>query len=197
VIASVAVLLAFFAIFRVDLAGSPVISFRFHDRWQSQEVLVLSGSVDPPIPMPAPSPNLLASLSSYYATLANNGEVRKLILRDGPLHGSYRVVADTNGAQRVPLPILTIEGTARTKAIASSIATRVSRGFRAYVLQKQEEAQIPVSNRVQLHVVSPAAANVKHVQSGHRLLWPLVARSVVLVALALALGDARRRDPQR
>jgi hypothetical protein len=188
VIASVAALLAFFAIFRVDLAGSPVISFRFHDRWQSQEALALTGTGFP-TSGGGRTGSSLSPLANLFANYAASQEVRQFILRDGPLHGSYRVFAGTGDAQ--PLPILTFEGTARTKAIAAAIAARVSRDFRAYILQKQEEMQISKTQRIQFPVVSPAAKNVKQVQ-GRRLLWPLVVLSVVFALLALALVSARR-----
>jgi hypothetical protein len=206
--ACLAVALAFFAIFRVDPARSPLLSFRHPERWRSEESLLLNAPL-----APLGSPRSLSDLYSLYARLAVGAEVRDLVLRDGPLHGDYRAFVSVDGKRVRPSgpagcdrrtqlvtcrwaalnvgPTLVIEATARNRTYATATAARVSRGLRAYVRRQEDAAAIPSAARVRLLVVSAAASNSERVQ-GRRLIGPSAALAAVLVLLTLALISGRR-----
>jgi hypothetical protein len=209
--ACVAVALAFFAIFRVDLAGSPFLSFRHQAGWRSEETLLLSAPgfpISPPAPF---GPYRLSGLYAFYAQIAVGPEVRQLVLRAGPLHGDYQAFVLVDGKRLTPadpvssnhdtqlvasrsygdLGALEIEGTGRSRHDATSTATRVSRGLRAYVHKQQDAAAIPSAQRVRLIVVSAAANDAERVGS-RRLIGPSITLAAVLALLTLALVSGRR-----
>jgi hypothetical protein len=203
--ACVAVALAFLAIFHVDLAHSPRVSFRHKERWQSIETLRV---VAPLAPLGNSS-----GLYNFYAQLVGRPEVRELVLRDGPLHGSYGgsvrrgklarphesvdctqhtvLIGCRTRAQTVGGVSLAIEGTARSKAAAVSTAARASGALRVFLRHEQDAAKIPTGNRVTFVVVDPASNNVERL-TGHRLLGPLVALALILALLGLVTITSER-----
>jgi hypothetical protein len=205
-------LLALFAIFRVDFGHSPPLSFRHHERWRSAEMLRVNA------PLAPHGPSSLAGLYAFYAQIAASPNVRRIVLRSGPLHGSYRAFVSVDDVpatlfqpdrckQTTQLitctsialnaaPSLEIEATARTKIYATATAARVSRGFRTYVRTQQDAASIPSQQRVDFLLVSPAGSNTRRVGS-HRLIGPSVALAAVLTLLTLALISGRRSHTSR
>jgi hypothetical protein len=202
--AGLAVVLAFLAIFRVDLAHSQV-SFRHQERWRSVETLHV---VAPLAPLGNSRP-----LYDLYAQLVGRPEVRTFVLRGGPLHGSYAafvrrgklaqpfesvdctqqtvLIACRTRAQTFGGVSLAIAGTARSRSAAVSTAARVSRALQAYLRRGQDASNIPTASRVHFVVVDPATNDIEHL-SGHRLFGPLVALALILVLLGLVTITSAR-----
>jgi hypothetical protein len=179
-----AVVLAFFALFRVDFSGGALVSFRHQPVWQSTETLRATA------PMPvstAAHHQRLRSLTLLYAALVNSSVIRDRARRSGPLEGQYEASTSdrTNDASwRGPGPFLSIQATAGSPAHAAQTATRVSRSARAHIAEAEHAAQVPQSARVRLEVVS--AAREATLVRGRRLTGPLAALTGVLVLLGLA-----------
>jgi hypothetical protein len=210
--AFLAVLLALFAIVRVDFGHSSLLSFRHHERWRSAEMLRVK------VPLAPLGPSSHSGLYAFYAQLAASLNVREIVLRSGPLHGSYRAFVSVDHVPATPsqpdrcneathlitctsvafdaAPSLEIEATARTKTYATATAARVSRGFRTYVRTQQDAASIPSQQRVDFLLVSGAGSNTRRIGS-HHVIGPSVALAAVLTLLTLALISGRRSHTSR
>jgi hypothetical protein len=193
VTAFVAVVLTFFALFRLDFSGGPLVSFRHRPVWQSTETLRVKapqpiGTAPTGRPMSkAQHRQRIVSFAVFYANLVNSDVIRNRARRSGPLRGNYEASASvrTNGASwRGPGPFVSINAVAGSPAHAAQTAARVSRSSRAYIAQAQNAAQIARSARVRLDVVS--ASGKTTLVRGRRLTGPLVALGAVLALLALA-----------
>jgi len=204
-IACVAVALAFLAIVRVDLAHSPRFSFRHQERWRSIETLRVVAPL-------APLGNS-AGLYDFYAQFVEAPEVRKLVLRGGPLHGTYDafvrrgklaqpfesvdctqqtvLIACRMREHSVGGTSLEIEGDARSKDAALSTAERVSHALQTYLRQQQDAAKIPAGNRVRF-VAIDAAENDTERLAGRRVAGPLIALALILALLGLGTVASTR-----
>lgn len=79
-----AVALTFFSIFRVDI-GSASVSWRHPDRYQATELLLVSVSGARSGTRIGPD----GAVAGLFAQIANSDRVHGLLLKSGPLHGSY------------------------------------------------------------------------------------------------------------
>jgi hypothetical protein len=204
--------LALLSFARVDLSGSPRLSYRASEQWSSYASLLITQSKFPEgrsvfeqsIP-PASAdetqtfapefadPNRFAGLATLYAELATSDAVRALMLRDGPINGAVEAtpVTLTNGNT---LPLLSVAGISTTPAGAIALARRAVRSFRQYVESQQRSSGIPVDQRVVITVVNqPAKATLLR---GRPKTLPIVVFLAVLLAfvgIAFILENLRPR----
>ena len=207
--ACVAVALTFFAIFRVDLAGSHLVSFRYHESWRRHETL----RVVAPLAPSSASPFALSALSDLYAHYALSPKCASLlyatVICTAPTARSsasqalrsplVRCPAGTRSRlslqQPRPEALLEIEATGGSEADATQTAARISNAVTAFLVQKQNEAAIPLSQRVRFEAAGSPARNVERFQ-GRRLIGPLIALTIVLALLALAVVSRRSEHRQ-
>jgi hypothetical protein len=207
-----AFVLALLSIVRIDLSGSPRLSYRATEQWASSGSLLITQArfpegrsvfeqAVPPVSNDkiqtfAPEfadPNRFAGLATLYAELATSDAVRRTMLRDGPLNGAVEAtpVTLTNGT---PLPLLTIAGISSTPAEALALARRAIRAFREHVESQQRSSGIPVDQRVIIEVINQPSA-VTLVKGRPRTLPILVFLTVFLafVGIAFVLENLRPR----
>jgi hypothetical protein len=209
VLASALALLSFV---RVDISGSPRLSYRTSEQWGSSGSLLITQprfpegrsvfeQAVPPLSRDkiqtfAPQfadPNRFATLATLYAELATSDAVRATILRDGPVNGVVEAtpVTLTNGT---PLPLLTVGAIASTPIEALALARRAIRAFREHVESEQRRSGIPVDQRVIIDVVNqPSEATL--LRSRSKTLPILVFLTVLLafVGAAFVLENLRPR----
>jgi cytoskeleton protein RodZ len=215
-----AVALSFISFFRVDLQGRPHVAYRQHETWRGTEVLLLTqrgfpwgrtvypyviskktGLLIPAAPFA--DPGRFNSLAVFYAQLANSDAVRALVTRAGRLDGTYsaspvvKSVGGGPGTQPITqlVPLIQIDGFARTPAQALGIARRVSHAMRSYLERTQTNADIPVKQRIVVQVLSTARKAT--LARGRRLTIPIIAFLAILIAtlgLAFVLENLRPRE---
>jgi cytoskeleton protein RodZ len=224
--AVLAVALSFISFFRVDITGKPHVTYRQHETWKGTEVLLLTQRGFPwgrtiypyriskktglQIPAaPFADPGRFTSLAVFYAQLANSDAVRALVAKAGRLGGTYsaspvvKSVGGGPGTQPITqlVPLIQIDGFARTPPQALGIARRVSQALRSYLERRQTGAGIPAKQRIVVQVLSTARKAT--LARGRRLTIPLIAFLGTLIAtlgLAFVLENLRPRthaDPER
>jgi cytoskeleton protein RodZ len=217
---ALAVALSFISFFRVDLHARPHVTYRQHETWRGTEVLLLTqrgfpwgrtiypyivskktGLLIPAAPFA--DPGRFNSLAVFYAQLANSDAVRALVTRAGRLDGTYsaspvvKSVGGGPGTQPITqlVPLIQIDGFARTPAHALGIARRVSHAMRSYLERSQTNADIPVKQRIVVQVLSTARKAT--LAQGRRLTIPIIAFVAILIAtlgLAFVLENLRPRE---
>jgi hypothetical protein len=208
-----AVVLATLSYFKPVLDGGlPRLEPRKEEVWQASEVLFLTQPGFPAGRTEQPfvtrrigdqqttvarfaDPGKFTSLAPLYAQLANSDAVEARAIRaGGPLPGTAKVIptADTSyGAVNI-LPMVTVFATAPLREDAVSTAKRISTAFRGYLVDSQNEANIPVDKRVVIEVVNRAGNETLLVPRKKTL--PIV---VLLAVLAATVALAFARDNTR
>jgi Helix-turn-helix domain/Domain of unknown function (DUF4115) len=204
---ALAAVLAFISYFVVDYRHSPHVTYRQSQTWKGTEVLMLTqrgfpwgrsvypfvfdkktGQLIPTARFADPS--RFTALAVFYAQLANSDAVRALVGRR--LEGSYsakpvvtRAGGDVGSSSITQIvPLVEIDGFARTPEAALLLTRRVSDALRAYLRTSQADAAIPPKQRIVVQVLSTA----KHatLARGRRLTIPIVAfLGVLIVTLGL------------
>jgi hypothetical protein len=134
-------------------------------------------------------------LAPLYAHIANGTAVEAMVLkRGGPLEGTYEVIpaADTSYGNVSGLPALTVLGSADTPARALTITRRAATAFIRYLAQRQSQAHIPPSGRVDTQILNVPAPPQLIVPRKKTL--PIVVFLGVLcatIATVFALDNAR------
>jgi hypothetical protein len=186
-----AIAFAFMSFVRVSFSGSPMLSYRETEDWQSATTFVISG---PGFAVGSlqqaggnNSPVALSGLAAFYARVAMSDDVYRLMLKDGPIDG---VVTASPGVDnvttiRAPLPLVSIFGDASSREKAVALARRGSRAFVAYIKDRQEAAEIPDRQRIQLRVIN-AAQDATLVVPRKKTLPIVIFLTIMTAAIGLA-----------
>ncbi len=212
-----AVALALFSLVKVNIKnGSPTLSYRAAETWQSQETLLITqrgfpwgrtvsgglGAAPAPTgttPSSEPgfaNPSRFGELALFYYQIANSDAVRIIAARRGLPEGSFTALpgVNSNSVGGGPAPFLKIIGFARTPEAAITLARRGSDAFRTYLSRRQSAASIPVSERVQIQAVN--YARTAQLLAGRSKTIPIVVFFAVMMAalgLAFILENVRPR----
>jgi hypothetical protein len=161
------VVVTFLAIFRVDVSHGLSVSFRHAEKYQATEVLMLEHP-EPPGVTPTNIPSPIAT--TLFAQLANSSVVRSLVLKTGPLHGSYTASSAPEpsypAGTAVP-PILSIVSEAGNSNQATLIAELVSNAFVAYMHNAWLHSTGPPSQEIEVRKISLPTHPKSHTRS-----WP-------------------------
>ena len=171
---TVAIALSLASYFEVSFdGGSPTLTPRAAEQWQSQATLFLTEPGFPagrrtidlvPVNIAGQvtlqskysDPNRYTSLASLYARFAESDEVRALMDRDGAPKGSFQAIAaaDTTYGKAVGLPMLSLFGTGPTPQIAEETTTSGMNAFLTYLRDEQARAEIAQKQRILVEVVN-------------------------------------------
>jgi hypothetical protein len=213
-----AVFLAVFSYARIDFSqglGMPKLEPRGPQKWQSKTTLFITderfpwgSSVaeylppDPQRPVYAQptvqvgDPTRFANLAVLYAKLANGDEVRRLMLEDGPVRGSYQAAAvpGVRYSMAAVLPLILFLGVAESPEAAVETADRSAQAFRDFLTREQDKANIPAQTRVVVRV-SKKAQGAQLVDSPSKTLPMVVFMTIATLTfgLAFALENLRPR----
>ena len=142
-------------------------------------------------------------LAPLYAHIANGTAVRDLMLKHGPLQGTYQVLpaADTSYGNVSGLPALTVLGSADTPGKAVAMTRRASEAFIAYLGQRQTEVRISPGARVETQILNvpstPPPILPRKRPSRSWSSWASCARRSRSSSLSTTPGRARPRNSFR
>jgi hypothetical protein len=146
-------------------------------------------------------PARLTSLAVIYTQLALSDDVRKIVLRDGPIEGRIEA-ATVTAAKDDALPLVRIAALAPSAEKAQILAARETAALRAYISGQQRANTISAGNRVLLQVVSrPSAGTLYTARGKTRPIVVFLAVLIAFCALAFVLENVRpasataRSDP--
>jgi hypothetical protein len=207
-----ALLLAFFAMFRVDTKGGGI-QFRQQQRWTSNSMIWITqggfplgraiydqylktgSSPNSPIVPESGDPTRFTGLAALYVTLATSDPVEAIMKRSGPIDGSVGATQPTVANNvNAPLPFVEISGTATGPAAAEKLTTRATNALMKYVTDQQTASGIAPDKRVLLEVVKrPTPAVVTAKRSLTRPLVVFVATLLLVLGLTFVLENLRPR----
>jgi hypothetical protein len=141
-------------------------------------------------------PTRFPGLAVLYAYLAVSDPVKRIMLRQGPVHGTVMAspVISTQSGYGTTLPLVAIAGTGKTPQDAVLTTIRATNAFKMFLQEQQARNRIPAANRVLLTVITKAdpPALVK----GRSKTLPVVVLVTVLlgvVGLVFMLENMRPR----
>jgi len=149
---------------------------------------------------PSGDPNRFSNLAVLYAHLATSDPVRKILLKDGPMHGEIDAAPVLAGDSNLAgaLPLIRIAGIADTDQHALQLVVRTSAAFKKFLTQEQEASQTPEANRVRVVVVK--RGDKPQLLSGRSMTLPMVVFIAVMIlvsGLCFILENMRpRKRPQ-
>jgi len=195
----VAVGLSFLSFVNVSFSGgSPHLSYRQAQTWESQETFMITARGVPwaRLGSAGPTSGGLAGLSAFYAQLANSDAVQHLLRKNGPVHGTMVAspAVDNVTTFRAPLPFISIQGLAAKPADAVVIAQRGASAFRTWLLGQQNVNKVPEGNRVEIQIVRSATS--AQLLQGRKKTLPIVILMTILsatIGLAFILENLRPR----
>ena len=191
-----ALVLAVFSYYRVDLGLPPKLTPRDAEVWQSSaSVLLTQRSQVVPVPGVG-DPESLADLASLYARLATSDAVVSKMPRAARAAGSFQAVPSVDRRSEVGLPVVTLVGISSAPRRAQLVVSEGLRVFLSYVRKQQGLTGVPKKSRVELRVLnSPAVAVL--VEPRKKTLPIVVFLSVLIAAIASAfvLENRRRVSP--
>ena len=140
-------------------------------------------------------PTRFSSLALIYAQLATGDNVRRIMLRSGPINGEIETapILPTAGSSTA-LPIISIAAIANSPREAISLAGRETDALIAYIADEQQANGIPLGQRVDLQVVK--AASQAQLFSGRKKTLPAVVFLTcvfAIVGFVLILENLRPR----
>jgi hypothetical protein len=175
----IAVLLSVLAAAKVSFAGgTPHLSYRKAEVWQSQASLLITQHGFPYGRSTAPSNTAsFPGLVALYVKFVNSDAVQsRLGLTPEQTVQGVPVLDSSGGA----LPILGIVGTASSAGNARALADHATAVFKHYLDEQQSSAGIPPVQRIVLQEVNAAARPVLVV--GHKKTLPILAFLTVMIA---------------
>jgi hypothetical protein len=192
-----AILLAILAMAKIEFnGGSPSLSYRQKEVWQSQTTLQITGvgfpegrAVFPSVPQgavwPFADPGRLQSLGDIYSQIANSDEVRAAIQQKAPAGSSVAARPIPPSVQGGLSPFIGLLGNASTPAQAVKTAEIGTRVFLDYLRKQQAAANIPERQRVDLKIITNAAPPIL-IQPRKKTLAIVVFLAVLTATIALA-----------
>jgi hypothetical protein len=196
-----AVCLATLSFARIDFKGTPKLTYRQHEQWQSTTTLL----VQPPgftwgevTSSDISIVNAYGSLAQLYAKLATSDQVTRIVrsqgsVARGKVDGTYvsQSPSDPNGA---PLPMVAISATTASPSSAAALARRQALAFMQYLSFEQARNAIPVEKRVRVSLVQREQPPL--LLKGRSKTLPIVVFLTVMLAvvgLAFMLENLRPR----
>lgn len=191
--------LTFLSVVRVSFDhGKPQFTYRLSQTWSSTETLLITAKGTPwaRINDQSVTPGGLATLSAFYAALANSDKVQERLRESGRVPGVMfaQPVVDRVTQNRGPLPFVSIIGTAKRGVDAVSTASRGGNALIDYVVSTQNSANIPKSQRIQITVLTEAQP--AKLLAGRKKTLPIVIFVTIMIAtigLAFILENLRPR----
>ena len=195
--------------------GSPHLEYRSEQRWESTALLFVTQDgfpwgrsvLDEALPVgpkgdagyvPRYSDvNRFQTLAQIYAQFAMGDAVRRIILRDGRIHGDYDAGPVSSRDGSTFLPLVAVTGSGVTPAHAVTLARRVTDAFLLYLRQTQNASKIPADKRVDVQVVeSPREATLVEGRGLTKPIFLFVLVMSAVMALTFTLENLRPRAPQ-
>lgn len=195
-----ATVLAVLSFAKVSFAGTPHLEYRHQEQWQGFTTLLVTPHGFPwgkSVFSEQADPARYASLALIYAKLATSDDVKRIMLRSGPITGEVDAtyLSSTPGnSSGAPLPFILISGTGVTPRRADILARRAASAFRAYISQEQAANAIPPEKRVAVTILNRTQQPV--LLQGRSKTLPMVTFTgviVLFVALAFILENLRPR----
>jgi hypothetical protein len=203
--------LAVLSFVRINPGGSPAIKYRSDEQWSSESMLFVTqqgfpwgrlsmtpSSGSPQSNKPAADNEVrFSSLAVLYAYLASSDQVRRLMLKDGPING--QIAAEpvmTTGTYSSPMPLVRLIGIASTPARARALVIRVTDALRHFLASEQAKNQIGENQRVLVSVVK--RADTPKLFAGRSMTLPIVVFLGVMILISgLAFMLENMRGPRR
>lgn len=189
---TLAIALSLLSLLRI---GSEGVSYRQQEQWVSYTTLMVTqrgfpwGSLSglSPERVPYADAGRLGGLAVLYSQLVNSDQVKRMMLRHGPLNGTVEAAAIPalkNSSTSDPLPFVRIAGLSPSPGAASRLATDAATALRTYLEAQQSAAAIKPSRRVQLKLSTAATAPTLYKKRSKAL--PIVVLLTLLIGTVLA-----------
>jgi hypothetical protein len=197
-----ALALATLSLARVDFkGGSPSLSYRQQEQWQSYTTLIIS-------PRGFPwgrsvfsldfDPSRYATLATIYSNLAQSDAVKRIMVRDWNVRqGAIQaqpVLASANNSSAPPLPLMTIAATTSSARSSAQVAERATSAFLDFLRAEQSTNGIPKNKRVVVEEIKHATPPL--LLKGRSKTTPVAVFLAVMIAfigLAFVLENLRPR----
>jgi hypothetical protein len=195
-----ATLLAILSFARLTFAGTPHLEYRQQEQWQGYTTLIVTPHGFPwgrSVFSEAADPARYASLALIYAQLVTSDDVKRIMLRQGPVTGHVEAtyVSSTPGnSGGAPLPFIVVSGTGKSARAATALSSRAAGAFRTYLTRQQNANAIPIEKRVSASILNRTQTPV--LLQGRSKTLPMVTFTgvlVIFVALAFILESLRPR----
>ena len=194
--------LAVLAVFKVSPTGPNKLQYRQAQQWADDATLLVAppgfpwgGTVIPPSADPAK----FASLATIYAHLISSAEVKRLVVRGGPVDFAAEPIISTvvpysyQSSNSPPLPLITLEAQAATKARAVELVNRVTKAFLDYLRIQQTRAGLPIDKRVVVRVVDKDQIRLLKGRSKTMPIMIFLLVAIASVGLAFLFENLRPR----
>jgi hypothetical protein len=194
---ALAMVLAFLSFVRVDLKGGNHLTYRQQQQWASYTTLFVTQHGFPwgtlgtttdagqPDPSHATDPTRFISLALIYSQLIPTDAVRRIMLQDGPIHGSLEAAALTDPSNtNDALPLISIAGISNTAGSATRLAARATSAFLTYLSRQQSAAGTAPADRVVVQVIN-RPGHAKLLQDRSTTLPIVVFFTMVLATIAM------------
>jgi hypothetical protein len=191
---AVAILLAVFSAARITPSG---LKYRKAEQYVSYATLFVTQQGFPWGQLHAPQSadaNHFTSLAIVYSQLATTDPVRQILLRGGPIRGTFQVAPVLDTTNQEPLPLISVAAFGDSPQAAITLAKRETSALLTYIRAQQQGNAISADNRVNVDVVRKA--QYASLYKGRSMTLPIVVFLVVLIAfsaLAFILENARPR----
>jgi hypothetical protein len=141
-------------------------------------------------------PSRFIGLAALYARLTDSDAVRRILLRDGPIRGTYSAVPVKSSDGSTLLPMIAVLGYGNTPAVAEHVADRVAVALQVYLREHQQQNSIPAAKRVELPFLNHARkATVADEPSPAKPAFIFFLIAGLTVGIAFVLENLRpRRD---
>jgi len=185
----VAVALSVLSYVRVSTSGK--ISYRDPETWVSYETVSVTqpGFTEGRLYETGAQPSRLTLLATLYSKYIDADGVQHRIWPGGAHGESVEAapVLTAPGSSQSALPLISIAAFSATPRSAQDLADRTSQALTAYIAQRQSNARVPDSQRVELQPVKRALSNPPVLWQGRSKALPIVIFLTVMIA---ALGLA-------
>jgi hypothetical protein len=140
-------------------------------------------------------PSRFIGLAALYARLADSDEVRRILLRDGPIRGAYGAVPVKSSDGSTLLPMIAVLGYGASPAAAVEIANRAAAALQTYLREEQRTNRIPARQRVELPFLNEARrATVFDTPSPVKPVFLFLLVAGLTAGLAFVLENLRPRS---
>jgi hypothetical protein len=195
-----AILLAGLAMFRVSFDGAtPKFSYRQHEVYSASGTLQVTQSGFPEgralfhygiskvgnqqtVISAFADPQRFAELTVFYAEIAESDAVRALMYKSSGVQGSMSASPVTvgTGSKAAVVPLLQIFGSDTSSSGARATAEAGTKAFEKYLNDRQVAANIPIADRVVVHVVNEPGNG--SLVTGRKKTIPIVVFMTVMIA---------------
>jgi hypothetical protein len=197
-----ALTLATLSLARVDFkGGSPPLSYREKEQWQSYTTLIISPRGFPwgrSVFSLEFDPSRFATLATIYANLAQSDAVKRIMVRDWNVQQgaieAQPVLSSPNNSSAPPLPLMTIAATTSSARSSTAVAERATAAFLDFLRAEQSDNGIPANKRVVVAEIKHATQPV--LLKGRSKTTPVAVFLAVMIAfigLAFVLENLRPR----